>query len=147
MTPRLAVSRLLAGLVVAVILAAAAPATADDATGKGVTETPIFSRKLPNAAGKTMTVVSVDYAPGGASAPHRHAPSAVVFAYVVAGAIRSQVEGAGEARVYHVGDTWYEPPNAHHLVSENASTTEPARLIAVVIADDGASITTFDGAN
>ena len=146
MTPCSVLSRTLVGFL-ALALAAATAAAADDAAGKGVAATPIFSRKLPNAPGKTMTVVSVDYAPGGASAPHRHAPSAIVFAYVVAGAVRSQVEGAGEARIYHVGESWYEPPNAHHLVSENASTTESARLIAVVIADDGAAITTFDGAN
>ena len=123
-----------------------ASASADDVSGHGVSATPIFVQKLPNVPGKTMTVVSVDYAPGGASRPHHHAASAAVFAYVVSGAVRSQVEGAGEARIYKAGESWYEPPGAHHLVSENASDSDPARLIAVFIADDGDTLTVFDPA-
>jgi quercetin dioxygenase-like cupin family protein len=74
---------------------------------------------------------------------HRHPPSGFVFAYVVSGAIRSQVEG-GPLRVYRAVQSWTEPPNAHHLVSANASKTKPARLIAYIIADDGAQPTVFD---
>jgi quercetin dioxygenase-like cupin family protein len=136
-----------AGLVACIVIALSAlAARAEDEAGHDVTATPIFTQKLPNAPGKTMTVVSVDYEPGGASRPHHHGASAAIFAYVVAGTIRSQVEGAGEPRVYRVGDSWYEPPGAHHLISENASTTEPARLIAVFVADDGETLTTFDPA-
>jgi quercetin dioxygenase-like cupin family protein len=83
------------------------------------------------------------YRPGSFSAPHRHPPSGFVFAYVVSGAIRSQVEG-GPLRVYRAVQSWTEPPNAHHLVSANASKTKPARLIAYIIADDGAQPTVFD---
>ena len=93
--------------------------------------------------GKTLTAVEVDYAPGGRSGPHRHPASGVVFAYVLAGAIRSQVEG-GPVAVFRAGESWFEPPAAHHLVSENASSTEPARLLAVFVADTGAPLTTFD---
>ena len=110
---------------------------------KGVQVTPVFSQKMPNVPGKTMTVVSVAYEPGGTSAAHRHPASGMVFAYVVAGAIRSQVEGEPE-KVYRAGESWWEPPNAHHVVSQNASTTEPARLIAVVVADDGVPTTVYD---
>ena|SRR5215471_19290962 len=70
-------------------------------------------------------------------------PPAFVFAYVLSGSIRSQVEGE-PLRVYSAGQSWTEPPNAHHLVSANASKTEPARLIAYVIADDGAEPTVYD---
>jgi hypothetical protein len=66
--------------------------------------------------------------------------SGFVFAYVVSGAIRSQVEGK-PLRVYSAGQSWTEPPNAHHLVGANASKTSPARLIAYIIADDGAQPT------
>jgi quercetin dioxygenase-like cupin family protein len=83
------------------------------------------------------------YRPGSFSAPHRHPPSGFVFAYVVSGAIRSQVEG-GPLRVYRAVQSWTEAPNAHHLVSANASKTKPARLIAYIIADDGAQPTVFD---
>ena len=83
------------------------------------------------------------YRPGGFSAPHRHPASGFVFAYVLSGTIRSQVEGE-PLRVYNAGQSWIEPPNAHHLVSANASKTKPARLIAYIIADDGAEATVYD---
>jgi len=101
----------------------------------------VFSQKLPNVPGKTLTAVAVDYAPGGKSGPHHHA--GVVFAYVVSGEIRSQVD-QGPARVYHAGESFFEGPGAHHVVSENASASKPAKLLAVFVADDGADLTTFD---
>src|ERR1044071_6961501 len=69
--------------------------------------------------------------------------SGFVFAYVPSGPIRSQVEGE-PLGVYSAGQTWTEPPNSHHIVSANASKTEPARLIAYIIADDGAQVTVYD---
>jgi quercetin dioxygenase-like cupin family protein len=101
----------------------------------------VFSQKLPNVPGKTLTALAVEYAPGGTSKPHHHA--GVVFAYVVSGTIRSQVD-EGEARVYHAGQSFFEGPGAHHVVSENASRSKPAKLLAVFVADDGADLTTFD---
>ncbi len=101
----------------------------------------VFSQKLPNVPGKTLTAVAVDYAPKGKSGPHHHA--GVVFAYVVSGAIRSQVD-EGAARVYQAGESFFEGPGAHHVVSENASDSMPAKLLAVFVADDGADLTTFD---
>jgi Cupin domain len=72
----------------------------------------------------------VDYRPGGFSAPHRHPASGFVFAYVISGTIRSQIEGQ-PLDVYRAGQSWTEPP-------------KPARLIAYVIADDGAQPTVYD---
>lgn len=96
--------------------------------------------------GKSMVAVTVSYAPGAASGAHRHAKSAFVMAYMISGAIRSQVEGEA-ARVYHAGETWSEAPGAHHIISENASHTEPAELLAVVLLDTGdGPITTYDNA-
>src|SRR5262245_40742047 len=134
----------LTGLVVAAGLAPAAdPPGQAASTGEGETVKQIFSQKLPNVPGKTLTVVQVDYRPGGFSAPHRHPASGFVFAYVLSGTIRTQVEGE-PLGVYRAGQTWTEPPNAHHIVSANASKTEPARLIAYIIADDGAEATVYD---
>jgi quercetin dioxygenase-like cupin family protein len=70
------------------------------------------------------------------SAPHHHSNSAFIYAYVVSGQIASQVEGQPE-RIYHAGECWYEMPGAHHLISRNASNTEPAKLLAVFVADTG----------
>jgi quercetin dioxygenase-like cupin family protein len=89
---------------------------------------------IPNLPGKRLVSHIVDYPAGGRSAPHRHARSAFIYAYVLSGEIRSQVDGE-PARVYRVGEAWFESPGAHHRVSENASDTKPARLLAVLIVD------------
>ena len=70
----------------------------------------------------------------GASAPHHHSDSAFIYAYVVSGQIASQVEGQPE-HIYREGECWYETPGAHHLISRNASNTEPAKLLAVFVVD------------
>lgn len=101
-----------------------------------------LSEKLSNVPGKSLTAVVVTYQPGGQSPPHHHAGS--VFAYVLSGAIRSQVSGQGPARIYGAGESFFEPPGSEHLVSANASTTEPASLLAVFVADTGAQLTVFD---
>jgi quercetin dioxygenase-like cupin family protein len=93
-----------------------------------------MNRQTPR--GKSMQAVTVSYPPGGASAAHHHARSAFIMAYVMSGAIRNQVEGE-PARVYRAGETWSENPGAHHIISENASATEPAELLAVFLVDTG----------
>ena len=101
---------------------------------------PIGSYALPNVPGKRVTIVRVFYGPGGFTRPHRHAGS--VTAYITRGEIRSQL-GGGPVETFKVGQSFFEPPGATHLVSANASATEPAELIAVFVADEGAQLTTF----
>ena len=101
---------------------------------------PISSHALPNVPGKRVTIVRVFYGPGGFTPAHRHAGS--VTAYVTKGEIRSQLAG-GPVETFGVGQSFFEPPGAVHLVSANASMTEPAELIAVFVADEGAQLTTF----
>jgi quercetin dioxygenase-like cupin family protein len=110
----------------------------------GVEVKPLCVEKLANAHGKNLTVVTVNYAPGGKSAKHHHAGS--VFAYVLSGAIRSENSATGPVKVYKAGESLFEPPGSKHLVIENASATEPVSLLAVFIADDGAQFTTFEAA-
>ena len=102
----------------------------------------VSSQKLPNVPGKSITAIRVSYAPGGKSGKHHHAGS--VLAFVVSGEIRSENSATGPAKVYKAGESFFEPPGSEHLVSENASATEPASLLAIFIADDGAELTTFD---
>jgi quercetin dioxygenase-like cupin family protein len=102
---------------------------------------PVLSEKLPNVPGKSLTAVVVNYAPGTKSLSHHHAGS--VFVYVLSGEVRSENSATGPARVYKAGESFFEPPGSEHLVSENASTTESASLLAVFVADDGAKLTTF----
>jgi quercetin dioxygenase-like cupin family protein len=97
-----------------------------------------FSEKLPNVPGKTLTGIHVTYAPGAKSSPHFHAGS--VYAYVLSGQIRSENSATGPARVYSAGEGFFEPPGSEHRVSENASDTEPASLLAIFVADDGATL-------
>ncbi len=101
---------------------------------------PIDSYALPNVPGKRVTIVRVTYGPGGFSRPHRHAGS--VTAYITKGEIRSQL-GGGPVETFGVGQSFFEPPGSTHLVSANASLTEPAELIAVFVADEGAQLTTL----
>jgi quercetin dioxygenase-like cupin family protein len=114
---------------------------ADAAAGASVT--PVFAYDLPNLPGQKMTGVLVEYGPGGSSPPHHHTTKGSVVAFVLEGAIRSKVND-GPVKVYRAGESWLEPPRAAHAVSENASTTEPARLLAVFVAEDGAELTKFD---
>jgi quercetin dioxygenase-like cupin family protein len=101
---------------------------------------PIGSHALPNVPGKRVTIVRVFYGPGGFTRPHKHSGS--VTAYITKGEIRSQL-GGGPAETFKVGQSFFEPPGSTHIVSANASNTEPAELIAVFVADEGAPLTTF----
>ncbi|WP_434721366.1 cupin domain-containing protein [Mesorhizobium sp. RIZ17] len=91
-----------------------------------------FDQAIPNVPGKSLIVVEVDYAPGAASPPHRHAGSAFIYAYVLSGEIESKVND-GKTRTYKSGESWFEAPGAVHSVSRNASNTEPAKLLAVFV--------------
>jgi quercetin dioxygenase-like cupin family protein len=93
-----------------------------------------FDHAIPNIAGKRLVAVVVSYPAGTKSAPHHHAGSAFIYAHVLSGAIRSQVDD-GPPRVYQVGEGFYEMPGSHHRISENASDKEPASLLAVFVVD------------
>jgi quercetin dioxygenase-like cupin family protein len=123
------------------ILDVAAPLCATAAEGSPLDKVEVVaSYPLANVAGKRVTIVRVIYGPGGFSRPHRHAGA--VTAYVTKGEIRSQL-GGGPVETFAVGQTFFEPPGSTHMVSANASNTEPAELIAVFVADEGAQLTTY----
>ena len=95
---------------------------------------PVFEHVIPNIEGKSMVAVVVTYPPGGKSLAHHHARSAFIYAYVLSGAIRSQVDDQ-PAKVYQVGEGFYEMPGSYHRISENASDSAPASLLAVFVVD------------
>ena len=103
---------------------------------------PVFKHDLPpvNLDGWEVTVSHVPYPPGRVGAPHKHA--GFVLAYVVEGAVVAKVSGQGDERVYKAGEMFYEQPGATHEVSKNASQTEPAKLLALIFAPKGATLTT-----
>ena len=95
---------------------------------------PVFEHLIPNSDAKSMIAVVVTYPPGAKSAAHHHARSAFIYAYVLSGAIRSQVDNQ-PAKVYKTGESFYELPGSHHQISENASDSDAASLLAVFVVD------------
>ena len=116
------------------VLAAIAPGASPGLAQYGEEVKPVFEHAIPNIEGKSMVALVVSYAPGGKSPAHHHAPSAFIYAHVLSGAIRSQVDDE-PAQVYQVGEGFYEVPGSHHRISENASDREPASLLAVFVVD------------
>ena len=108
------------------------------------TVAPAFANAIPNVPGKSLVAAVVTYPPGGKTPSHTHAKSAFITAYVLSGAIKSRVDD-GPVTVYKVGESWSEAPGAHHVVSENASATEPAKLLAIFVVDTAEKeLTTID---
>jgi quercetin dioxygenase-like cupin family protein len=107
---------------------------AQDTIAPGAKVSVVFDQELPNVPGKSMRAVLVEYTPGAGSPSHRHPTSAFIYARVLEGAIRSQVND-GPERTYQTGESWTEKPGDHHQVSKNASATEPARLLAIFVVD------------
>jgi len=119
------------------LLVAALPfasALAQTPPGKNNKVTVVFQHELPNVPGKSVKGVLVEYGPGGFSVAHMHPKSAFIYATVIEGAIRSQVND-GPVTIYKAGQNWFEQPGDRHRVSANASETEPAKLLAVFVVD------------
>ena len=106
----------------------------------GITSTIVSQEKLAHVAGKTVTVEIVEFPPLAFAPEHHHAGSVTV--YVLAGTVRSQIAGQ-PAMDFHAGQSFFEPAGAIHLFAENPSATEPAKFMAIHIADDGAQLTTY----
>jgi quercetin dioxygenase-like cupin family protein len=107
---------------------------AEAASQESQTITPAFREAIPNIPGKSLVAIVVNYPPGGATRPHYHPRSAFVTGYVLSGSIRSQVND-GKTQVFRAGESWTEAPGAYHPISENASATEPASLLAIFVVD------------
>jgi quercetin dioxygenase-like cupin family protein len=89
---------------------------------------------FPCIPGKSLTVVVVDYAPGGDAPSREDATSAFIYGYVASGAIESQVND-GPKRVYHTGESFFGEHGVLRRVSRNASETKPAKLLTVLMVD------------
>jgi quercetin dioxygenase-like cupin family protein len=94
----------------------------------------VYEHALPNVPGKSIKGVLVEYGPDGSSPAHTHPKSAFIYATVLEGAIRSSVND-GPVVTYRTGQSFSEMPGDRHSVSENASKTEPAKLLAVFVVD------------
>ena len=107
---------------------------ADAPKSKNAKVTLVYQHELPNVPGKSIKGVLVEYGPGGYSPGHTHAKSAFIYATVLEGAIRSQVND-GPVTTYEAGQSFSELPGERHSVSANASKTKPAKLLAVFVLD------------
>jgi quercetin dioxygenase-like cupin family protein len=125
---------------ISLLAAAAMPdGTADAqqrATSHAATRRDVIRQELPGEPLRDISLIEVTYPPATGSPPHLHANG--VIAFVVSGAIVSKV-GDGAEQTFHAGDAWWEPPGAIHRVSRNASSTDPATLLAIYVAPKSAT--------
>ncbi|MEV0228741.1 cupin domain-containing protein [Nonomuraea sp. NPDC050786] len=141
-------ARLAGGLMAAAMVAAcvACAPTAERAIGQvpvaatvsqppSETQSLLLEQALPNAKGRTFTSMIVNFPPAARAVPHRHG-KAFVYAYVLEGNVRSRL-GGEPVRTYRQGENWVEPPGAHHLLTENTSRTQPAKLLVIFVSNTG----------
>jgi len=94
----------------------------------------LMTKALENIPGKEVLMITVDYPPGGADPVHRH--DAHGFIYVLEGSIVMQVKGGKEVTLT-AGQTFYEAPSDVHTVGRNASATQPAKFLVLLLKDTG----------
>ncbi len=112
----------------------AADMSSEAQVGRPKTSVKILScEKLANAPGQSITMAIVTFPPNAFTPAHRH-PGAVT-AFVLKGAVRSQLNG-GAIETFGIGGTWFEPPGTIHNFAENASASEPAELLSIFVAED-----------
>ena len=97
----------------------------------------LLSQELPDFLGKEVVMITVEFPPGGSDPIHRH--HAHGFLSVLEGSVVMQVKGGTEATLTP-GQTFYEGPGDVHGVGRNASTTRPAKILAILVKDKGAPI-------
>ena len=97
--------------------------------------TPVMTKELADIPGKEILVLTVEYAPGGTDMVHRHNADATV--YVLEGTVIEQVKG-GKPDTLTAGETFFEGPDDIHIVGRNASKTQPARILAILVKKKGA---------
>ncbi|MER7442886.1 cupin domain-containing protein [Micromonospora avicenniae] len=96
---------------------------------------PLLQQALPDVKGKTFTSAVVELPPNAIAAPHRHG-QAFVYAYVLEGTVRSKLDDK-PVTTFHQGENWVEQPGTDHVLTENASQTEPAKLLVVFVSNTG----------
>ena len=129
---------LLSALTLSVTMSAAAPVMAQQAA-PATTVTSLLKQVLADVPGREVMVITLDIPPGGGSAPHRH-PGHHVFGYVLEGSYKLKLD-QGDEKILTKGQTFYEAPGQLHAVSANGSATEPAKVLAVIVAESGKPVT------
>ena len=98
---------------------------------------PLMSKDLTGNPEKEVSMITVEYPPGGSDPVHRHYAQA--FVYVLEGSVVMQVKGGKEVTLTP-GQTFYEGRDDVHVVGRNASTTRPAKMLVILVKDKGAPV-------
>jgi quercetin dioxygenase-like cupin family protein len=98
---------------------------------------PLMSKDLTDNPKKEVSMITVEYPPGGSSPVHRH--NAQAFVYVLDGSIVMRVKGGKEVTLTP-GQTFYEAPEDVHVLDRNASTTKSAKMVVILVKDKGAPL-------
>jgi quercetin dioxygenase-like cupin family protein len=109
--------------------------TSGTATAQESKVTSLMSKALTDNPAKEVLMITVEHAPGGSNAIHRH--NAQAFVYVLEGSVVMQLKG-GQPVTLTPGQTFYEGPDDVHVVDRNASSTQPAKFLVVLIKNKGA---------
>jgi quercetin dioxygenase-like cupin family protein len=123
-------------MIIGATVSVPAPAQQQPSTTK---VTPLMRQAMAEFPGREVIMLTIDIPPGGGSPPHRH-PGHHVFGYVLEGSYKFKLDQGAET-VLSKGQTFYEAPGQLHAVSANASQTEPAKVLAVIVAESGKPIT------
>ena len=121
----------------ALIAVGASVGTVHAAAPAQASVTPLMTQPLVDYPGKEALMITVEYPPGASDPVHRH--HAHGFIYVLEGSIVMQVKGGKEVTLM-AGQTFYEGPNDVHTVGRNASQTQPAKFLVLLLKDKGAPI-------
>ncbi len=101
--------------------------------------TELMKQAIAEFPGHEVMMITLDLPPGGGSPAHRH-PGHHAFGYVLEGSYKIRLDDGAE-RILRKGETFYEAPGQLHAVSRNASDTEPAKVLVVVLAESGKPLT------
>jgi len=101
--------------------------------------TELMKQAIAEFPGHEVMMITLDLPPGGGSPAHRH-PGHHNFGYVLEGSYKIRLDDGAE-RILRKGETFYEAPGQLHAVSRNASDTEPAKVLVLVLAESGKPLT------
>jgi quercetin dioxygenase-like cupin family protein len=101
--------------------------------------TELMKQAIAEFPGHEVMMITLDLPPGGGSPAHRH-PGHHAFGYVLEGSYKIKLDDGAE-RILRKGETFYEAPGQLHAVSRNASDTEPAKVLVLVLAESGKPLT------
>jgi quercetin dioxygenase-like cupin family protein len=103
------------------------------AASQGLKTTELFNQVMEDVLGRRLTVRLTERDPGNGSPAHRH-PGSHTVGYILEGIYEVKIDN-GALKTLKPGEIFYEPPNALHEVSRNASTTQRLKYLVIQVSD------------